>query len=146
MESLLLTVAKTAALLRVSVDTIKRQITAGIIPVKRIRTSVRVSRKWVDAFAAESAPVLLSRRQVSAKLGVSTLSVRTLQRKGLLPTVKIGRMQRIPALAVAEYVKRNSFGFLRAKGSAPAARLAPRPAVVAPVRSSALGFQSVRGV
>ena len=91
--------------------------------------------------------MLLSRRQVSRKLNVSPLSVRTLQRKGLLPTVKIGRMQRIPALAVAEYLKRNSFGFLRANGHVPVARLVPRPPVVAPVRSGTLlGFQSVRGV
>jgi excisionase family DNA binding protein len=54
-------VAETAALLRVSVDTIKRQIKLGFIPTKRIRTSVRVSRAWLDTYVAETAPFRYSR-------------------------------------------------------------------------------------
>jgi excisionase family DNA binding protein len=113
MEPLLCTVAETAALLRVSADTVRRAIAAGIIPTKRLRSTLRVSREWITRYCAESAPVLLSRRQVAQKLNISPLRVRTLRRKGLLPTVTIGKLQRIPAAAVAEYLKRNSFGFLR---------------------------------
>jgi excisionase family DNA binding protein len=113
MESLLCTIAETAALLRVSVDTIARTIKIGLIPTKRIRHSVRISRAWIDSYVAECAPILLTRRQVSRKLNVSVDSIGTLQRKGLLPTVIIDGRQRIPATAVAEYVKRNSFAFLR---------------------------------
>src|SRR5579872_4241417 len=97
MESLLCTVAETAALFHVSVDTVTRQIKAGLIPSKRIRASVRISRAWIDSFVAESAPILLTRRQVSVKLGISLRSLHTLQIKGLLPTVMLGRWQRIPA-------------------------------------------------
>ena len=97
-DLLLVTIAETAALLRVSVDTIRRQITAGIIPTKRMRNTIRVSRAWIDSYVAESAPILLTRRQVSQKLNVSLESVRTLQRKGLLPTVIIAGRQESPVL------------------------------------------------
>ena len=113
MEPLLCTMTEAAALLRVSVDTIKREIKRGIIPAKRIRCTVRISRQWIDSYVAETQPVLLSRRQVSRKLGIGQYALRTLLRKGLLPLVRIGRLERIPVAAVNEYVKRNSFAFLR---------------------------------
>lgn len=145
---LLCTIAETAALLHVSADTIEREIKRGIIPVKRIRHSVRISRAWLDSYVAESAPILLTRRQVSRKLGVGTNRVRTLQVKGLLSTVIIGRQQRIPASALAEFMKRNTFAFLRRKQPAlserahpaPVSPRDPRPAIV---RSR---WSNVRGV
>jgi excisionase family DNA binding protein len=115
MESLLCTVAECAALLHVSVDTIRRSIRAGVIPCKRLRTNIRISRAWIEAYSAESAPVLLTRKQVAAKLGVSACSVDTLRRKGLLPTIKIEGRAMILVSAVNEYLKRNQFAFLRAK-------------------------------
>jgi len=117
MEPLLCTVAETAALLRVSVDTVKRSIRSGIIPAKRLRTTLRVSRAWLDSYARESAPVLLSRKQVAVKLGISVHCVHTLQVKGLLPTVKVGSRKMVLAASVNEYLKRNSFAFLRANGT-----------------------------
>ena len=148
---LVLTVAESAAILHVSVDTIKRQIRLGLIPTKRIKTGVRISRAWLDSYVAESAPVLMTRRQVSVKLGISTERVRTLQVKGLLTTVRIGTLQRIPAAAVAEYVKRNSFAFLRSGANlAPHSRRTTTSEVVVPVSvavpSRRLGFSSVRSV
>lgn len=144
-DPLLLAVAECAALLHVSVDTIRRSIRAGIIPTKRIRTSVRISRAWLDSYVAETAPMLLSRSQVAAKLGVSKYIVDSLRRRGLLPTVKIAGRAMVPVSAVAEYLKRNQFAFLRAK---PVARFATRPAsptkfVEHPARTV---FSNVRGV
>jgi excisionase family DNA binding protein len=101
-DPLLLTAAETAALLHVSCDTVERSIKVGLIPSKKIRTSIRVSREWVTAFCAELAPILFTRRQVSVTLGISMTYVRTLQIKGLLPTVKIGKAQRIPAAAACK--------------------------------------------
>jgi len=125
MEPLLCTIAETAALLRVSVDTITRSIKAGIIPAKRIRRTVRISRAWLGSYVTETQPILLTRRQVSRKLGIGQYALRTLLRKGLLPLVRIGRLERIPAPAVNEYVNRNRFGFLRS-GRPPRASSAPR--------------------
>ena len=125
MEALLCTIAETAALLRVSPVTIRRSIRAGVIPCKRIRNNIRISRAWIDSYVAECAPMLLTRRQVSAKLGVSKYAVDSLRRRGLLPTVKIAGRTMVPVSAVNEYVTRNQFAFLRAK---PVARLATRPA------------------
>jgi hypothetical protein len=73
-----------------------------------------------------------------------------LQRKGLLPTVIIAGRQRIPAAAVAEYVKRNSFGFLRSSRtpsprdarSECGTKFVPHPAVPA----GRTRFSSIRGV
>src|SRR5689334_14807294 len=96
-ESLLCTIAETAALLRVSRDTVKRQIAAGIIPIQRIRRNIRISREWLNNYVAERAPILLTRRQTSAKLGVSVRTITTLQRKGLLPTVTVGEYRMVPA-------------------------------------------------
>jgi excisionase family DNA binding protein len=124
MEPLLCTMTEAAALLRVSVDTIKRSIKAGTIPAKRIRCTVRISRAWLDSYVTETQPILLTRRQVSRKLGIGQYTLRTLLRKGLLPLVRIGRLERIPVAAVNEYVKRNSFAFLRS--GRPAAPEAPR--------------------
>jgi excisionase family DNA binding protein len=148
MESLLCTIAETADLLRVSPDTIRRSISVGLIPVKRIRANVRISRAWLDSYVAESAPILLTRRQVSVKLGISARSVTTLQRKGLLPTVMVGALRRIPAVAVAEYLKRNTFAFLRPRK---APRTVQHSAVAVPVpvpvpSGQRLGFSSVAGV
>lgn len=150
MDALLCTIAETAALLHVSVDTIRRSIRAGIIPCKRIRTNIRTSRQWIDSYVAECAPMLLTRHQVAAKLGVSKYVVDSLRRRGLLPTVKIAGRTMVPVSAANEYVKRNQFAFLRPAGSAILAErpqqavtnLVTRPAV--PVRR--LGFGSVRGV
>jgi|SRR5579862_4518858 len=142
-DPLLLTVAETAAILHVSVDTIKRQIRLGLIPVKRIRTSVRVSREWIENYVAECAPILLTRRQVSVKLGIGKDALRSLLRKGLLPLVVIGKVQRIPASAVAEYLKRNQFAFLRSSG----ARMSSMPLPVASTCGTKFSrFSSVRGV
>jgi excisionase family DNA binding protein len=109
---LLCTIAETAALLRVSVYTVRRSIAAGIIPAKRIRRTVRVSRAWLDSYVVETQPILLTRR----KLNIGATALRTLLRKGLLPLVRIGRLERIPVAAVNDYVKRNSFAFLRSGG------------------------------
>ena len=125
-EPLLLTIVETAALLRVSVDTIKRSIRSGIIPAKRLRCTVRISRLWVDAFVLETAPVLLSRKQVARKLGISVDTVTRLQRRGVLPTVKIGGVQRIPV------------------AGAPLPLRAPAPHVAAQPRRSP--WSSMRGV
>lgn len=127
MEPVLLTIAETAALLRVSVDTVRRSIKTGIIPCKRIRTNVRISRAWLDSYVAECAPMLLTRRQVSVRLGVTKYVVDSLRRRGLLPTVKVAGRAMVPASAVNEYVKRNTFAFLRSTRQA-GANLAPRPA------------------
>jgi excisionase family DNA binding protein len=147
MESLLCTIAETAALLRVSVDTVRRSIRAGVIPCKRLRTNIRISRQWIDNYVAETAPILLTRRQVAVKLGVSKYVVDGLRRRGLLPTVKVGGLTMVPAAAVSEYVKRNRFAFLRASGMRKSS--APRPAsstnlVEHPVRTTM--FSNVRGV
>jgi excisionase family DNA binding protein len=151
-EPLLCTIAETAALLRVSSDTVKRSIAAGIIPVKRIRRSVRISRQWIDSYVAETQPILLTRKQVARKLGISVERVKTLLRKGLLTVVIIGRQQRIPVAAVNEYLKRNSFAFLRSgrpAASAPrSVSVSPRDTHPAPSSSSAERrprFSSVRG-
>jgi len=125
MEPLLCTIAETAALLRVSVYTIQRSIKAGTIPAKRIRRNVRVSRAWLDSYVTETQPILLTRRQVSRKLNIGAIALRTLLRKGLLPLVVIGKQQRIPVAAVNEYLNRNRFGFLRS-GRPPRASSAPR--------------------
>lgn len=149
MESLLCTIAETAALLRVSVDTIRRSIRAGVIPCKHIRCNVRISRAWIDSYVAECAPMLLTRRQVSVKLGVSKGVVDSLRRRGLLPTVRIAGRTLIPVSAVNEYVKRNAFAFLRTKANlAPVPRPASAPSggshAAAPVRRTV--FSNVRGV
>jgi excisionase family DNA binding protein len=145
-EITLLTIAETAALLHVSADTIEREIRRGIIPAKRIRSAVRISRAWLESYVAESAPILLTRRQVSRKLNVSADRVRTLQVKGLLSTVMIGRQQRIPASDLAEFLKRNTFAFLRgshrSRGSRLPQRLRQTP-VPATVRNR---FSNVGGV
>jgi excisionase family DNA binding protein len=152
-DPLLCTVAETAALLRVSADTIRRSIAAGLIPTKRIRCTVRIPRTWIETYVAESAPILLTRCQVSQKLNVSVDSVHTLQVKGLLPTVIIAGRQRIPAAAVTEYVKRNSFAFLRSKhragvprGPAPAVNFGECPTVPVPALVGRVRFSSIRGV
>jgi excisionase family DNA binding protein len=137
MEPMLCTLAETAALLRVSVYTVRRLITAGIIPAKRMRRTVRISRAWLENYVAETQPILLTRRQVARKLGISEARVRTLLRKGLLTVVMIGKQQRIPAPDVNEYVKRNSFAFLRSgvrKSSAPLSspNLGDHPAPASP--------------
>ena len=54
-DLLLLTIAETAALLHVSLDTVRRSIRAGVIPCKRLRSNVRISRSWLDTFVAETA-------------------------------------------------------------------------------------------
>jgi excisionase family DNA binding protein len=151
MDSLLCTMTEAAALLRVSVDTIQRSIASGIIPAKRIRCTVRISRAWLDSYVAESQPILLTRRQVSRKLGIGQYALRTLLRKGLLPLVRIGKLERIPVAAVNEYLKRNSFAFLRVRGlrmsSAPLA--SPREVHPAPSDSETKRgsrFSSVRTV
>jgi len=149
MEPLLCTIAETAALLRVSADTITRSIKAGIIPAKRLRATVRVSRAWLDSYVAETQPILLTRRQVSRKLNIGTIALRTLLRKGLLPLVVIGKQQRIPVTAVNEYVNRNRFAFLRVSRSprdllrVSSAKLAVVPAPTSPRRSR---FSRVRCV
>jgi excisionase family DNA binding protein len=149
-DPLLCTIAETAALLHVSTDTVKRSIRSGLIPAKRLRCTLRISRAWVDAFVAESAPMLLSRRQVSRKLGVSCESVRTLQRKGLLTTVMIGTQQRIPVASIDEYLKRNSYGFLRSNRRVPEAPRDDHPASVSPRPAHPVGsrpqWSNVRGV
>lgn len=151
MTTLLLTVAETAALLRVSVDTIRRSIRLGVIPCKRLRSNIRVSRAWLDSYVAECAPILLTRRQVAVKLGVSKGVVDGLRRRGLLPTVRIAGRTMVPASAVNEYVKRNQFAFLRP------ARQRRTSDVLRPASSASgaahptlqvrrIGFSSVRGV
>ena len=114
-NTLLLTVTETSKLMNVSRDTVVRWIKSGEVPVRRIRCSIRVPRAWIDNYVAECAPILLTRRQVSVKLGVSKYVVDGLRRRGLLPTVKVGGLTMVPACAVAEYVKRNTFQFLRAR-------------------------------
>lgn len=74
-DPLLCTIAEGAALLRISVDTIRRSIRLGIIPTKRIRTNIRISRAWLDSYVAECAPVLLTRRQVTFGTARSPRSV-----------------------------------------------------------------------
>lgn len=157
-DILLLTIAEAAAMLRVSVDTIRRQIRLGIIPVKRIRTNIRISRAWIDSYVAETAPMLLSRRQVAVKLGVSNYVVDGLRRRRLLLTVTIAGRNMVPVSAVNEYVRRSAFAFLRPARKTPDV---PRPASSAnfaehpasgsnldPQRSSAARtvFSNVRGV
>jgi excisionase family DNA binding protein len=140
---LLCTIAETAALLHVSADTIEREIRRGVIPAKRIRSSVRISRAWLETYASESAPMLLTRRQVARKLNVSTDRVRTLQIKGLLSTVTIGKQQRIPASAVAEFLQRNTFAFLRSRQPAAPLPLRTPQSILAPVRNR---YSNVRGL
>jgi len=147
MESLLCTVAECAALLHVSVDTIKRSIKSGIIPAKRLRATVRISRVWIDSYVAELAPVLLTRRQVAVKLGIGPYALRSLLRKGLLPLVTVGKVQHIPAAAVAEYLKRNAFAFLRSvvpQRNQVGVRISSAPRALQ--RSCGTRFGSVRGV
>jgi len=147
MESLLCTIAECAALLHISADTVEREIRRGIIPAKKIRSTVRISREWINSYVAESAPMLLTRRQVSRKLGISVTSVTTLQRKGALPVVMVIGRPMVPAAAVAEYVKRNSFAFLRSgtrKRNAPVQERCTVPAVSVPVGRSR--FSNIRGV
>jgi excisionase family DNA binding protein len=153
MDPLLCTMTEAAALLHVSVDTIKREIKRGIIPAKRIRCTVRISRAWLTNYVTETQPVLLSRRQVSRKLGIGQYALRTLLRKGLLPLVRIGRLERIPVAAVNEYVKRNSFAFLRSRrgGSEPPLPAPSSPRDVLPVSGSPRElhrprFSSVAGI
>jgi excisionase family DNA binding protein len=141
MEPLLCTIAETAALLRVSVYTVRRSIAAGIIPAKRIRRSVRISRAWLDSYVAETQPILLTRRQVSRKLGIGATALRTLLRKGALPLVRIGRLERIPVAAVNEYINRNRFAFLRSggrTGSEPPRSVSPSPREVHPASAHLL--------
>jgi AmiR/NasT family two-component response regulator len=89
--------------------------------------------------------VLLTRRQVAVKLGVSIYVVDALRRRGLLPTVKIAGRTMVPVSAVNEYVERNAFAFVRtnAKSASVPRQAQPVPPAV-PVRR--LGFSSVRGV
>ena len=134
-------------MLHVSVDTIRRDIRLGIIPCKRIRTNIRISRAWIDSYVAETAPMLLTRRQVAAKLGVSKYVVDSLRRRGLLPTIKIAGRTMVPVSAVNEYVKRNAFAFLRPYAT-PSVEHPAVPvqggAQSAPIRRTV--FSSVRGV
>jgi len=149
MEPLLCTVAETAALLRVSVDTITRSIKAGIIPAKRMRSTVRISRAWLDNYVAETQPILLTRRQVSRKLNIGAIALRTLLRKRLLPVVVIGKQQRIPAPAVNEYLNRNRFGFLRSgrpERSVSSSPREPHPAPVSAADTRRPRFSSVAGI
>jgi len=154
MEPLLCTMTEAAALLHVSVDTIERSIKSGLIPAKRMRCAVRISRAWLDSYVAESQPILLTRRQVSRKLNIGAIALRTLLRKGLLPVVMIGKQQRIPVAALNEYVNRNRFAFLRsgrpaasgASRSASTAKLAAHPAPSASSAERRSRFSSVRGL
>ena len=148
MEALLLSVTEVATLLHVHHTSVRRSIRAGLIPSKSLRGSIRISRAWVDAFVAETAPILLSQTQVAVKLGVSCSTVRALQRKGALPVVMFGAIRRIPVAAVNEYVKRNAFVSVQPKRAASVVTV-PRPAVAQPVAApvrSRLGFSSHRGV
>jgi hypothetical protein len=112
--------------------------------LKRIRSSVRVSRAWVEAYCAESAPILLTRRQVATKLHISVNGVGTLLRRGMLPTVKLGKIQRISAAGVNEFLKRNTF--LRPNGakSAPVPRTTPKLGEVPPMPVRRSRFSNVR--
>ena len=143
---LLCTMTEAAALLGVSVDTIKREISRGIIPAKRIRRSVRISRSWLDSYVTETQPILLTRRQVSRKLGICRYALRTLLRKRLLPLVRLGRLERIPVAAVNEYLKRNQFAFLRSGRTATASKFDTVPVSTSRGGAHRSQWTSVRGL